>query len=90
MYLDIEEVYCLIKRGEYLGSQKVVHIPGIPIGVTTLTDKDEDDIRIGIQLKVDAIMIPGVRNAASFNRVKHFVCKCLCVVQMNNENVYNA
>lgn len=66
----------MIKRGEFLGSEKVVHISGIPIGMKALTERDEEDIRTGIQLKVDAIMIPGIRNASFFNRVKYFVCEC--------------
>lgn len=73
---DFEEVYCIIKRGELLGSEKVVHIPGIPIGLKALTAQDEEDIRTGILLKVDAIMIPGIRNVSFFNRVKYFVCEC--------------
>ncbi|VVC45084.1 Pyruvate kinase,Pyruvate kinase-like, insert domain,Pyruvate/Phosphoenolpyruvate kinase-like [Cinara cedri] len=73
--VETDEVYCLIKRGEFLGSQKTVHIPGIPIGVTALTEQDEEDVRIGIQLKVDVILVPGVRNAAYFTQVKNFVCQ---------------
>lgn len=76
-FLDVDEVYCLIKRGEYLGPQKIVHIPGIPIGATALTKEDENYVRLGIQLKVDVIMIPGVRNAGFFDHVKNFVCKCV-------------
>lgn len=68
-------MYCVIKRGGLLGSQKVVHIPNIPIGMKELTLQDEENIRIGIKLKVDVIMIPGVRDAEFFNSVKHFVGK---------------
>lgn len=73
--VDPDQVYCVIKRGGFLGSQKVVHIPGIPIGVTALTKEDEKHVRTGVQLKIDAIMVPGVRNAAFFNCVKKFVSK---------------
>jgi len=66
----------MVHRGEFLGSEKVVHISGIPIGLMELTEQDEEHIRTGIQLKVDAIMIPGIRNVGFFNRVKYFVGKC--------------
>lgn len=75
LYKDDDQVYCVIKIGDYLGSRKTVHIPGIPIGVTTLTKEDEKHIQIGIQHKIDVIMVPGVRNAAFFNCVKEFVSK---------------
>lgn len=74
LFSDIEEVYCVIKRGEFLGSEKIMHIPGIPTGLAALTKEDEEAIRTGIQLKIDVIVIPGVRNAAYMNEVKGFVC----------------
>ncbi|KAL4142261.1 hypothetical protein QTP88_004755 [Uroleucon formosanum] len=71
--VDEDEVYCLIKRGEFLGSEKVVHVPGIPVGSTALTKLDEEKIRTGIQLKVDVILVPGVRNSVFFDQVRKFV-----------------
>jgi len=68
-------VYCVIKRGEFLGSEKTVHIPKIPIGSTTLSKLDEEKIRTAIQLKVDVILVPGVRNSVFFDHVRKFVSK---------------
>lgn len=79
--VDSDEVYCVIKRGEYLGEERLVHIPGIPIGMTELTAKDEEIVRTGIRLKVDIIMVPGVKNAEFFHKVKRFVCKSLSVIK---------
>lgn len=73
--IDAEEVYCVVKRGDFLGSEKVVNIPGISNGMTALTGQDEEDIRTGIRLKVDAIAIPGARNADFIDDVKRFLCK---------------
>ncbi|CAI6347792.1 unnamed protein product [Macrosiphum euphorbiae] len=71
--VDEDEVYCVIKRGEFLGSKKVVHVPGIPVGSSALTKLDEEKIRTGIQLKVDVILVPGVRNSVFFDSVRKFV-----------------
>ncbi|CAH1731973.1 hypothetical protein AGLY_015454 [Aphis glycines] len=71
--VDEDEVYCVIKRGELLGSEKTVHIPKIPIGSTTLSKLDEEKIRTAIQLKVDVILVPGVRNSVFFDHVRKFV-----------------
>ena len=65
----------MVKRGEFLGSKKVVHVPGIPVGSTALTKLDEEKIRTGIQLKVDVILVPGVRNSVFFDSVRKFVGK---------------
>lgn len=65
----------MVKRGEFLGSEKVVHVPGIPIGSTTLSKLDEEKIRTGIQLNVDVILVSGVRNSMFLNHVRKFVSK---------------
>ncbi|XP_050440040.1 pyruvate kinase-like [Adelges cooleyi] len=67
-----DRLHCLIKRGEVLGSKRVVHIPGIPIPAV-LTEDDEERVRTAIQHKIDVILIPGVRDAAFVNRIKDFV-----------------
>ncbi|XP_025198002.1 pyruvate kinase-like [Melanaphis sacchari] len=71
--VDENEVYCEIKRGGFLGSEKAVHMPRTPIGLTALSKLDEKNIRTAIKLKVDVILIPGVRNSAFFNHVREFV-----------------
>jgi len=74
-HADEDEVYCVIKRGEFLGSEKTVHISKIPIGSTALSKLDEEKIRTGIQLKVDVILVPGVGNSVFFDHVRKFVGK---------------
>lgn len=74
-------MFCIVKRGELLGEEKLVHIPGIPIGMTKLSEKDEEIVRTGIRLNVDVIIVPGVRNAEFFRQVKRFVCKSLNVIK---------
>jgi len=69
------EAYCVVKRGECLGSEKKVHMQGIPIGSTALSKLDEEKIRTGILLKVDVILVPGVRNSLFFDHVRKFVGK---------------
>ncbi|XP_026820471.1 pyruvate kinase-like [Rhopalosiphum maidis] len=71
--VENNETYCVIKRGELLGSEKKVHMQGIPIGLTALSKLDEEKIRTGIVLKVDVILVPGVRNSLFFDHVRKFV-----------------
>jgi len=65
----------MINRGEWLGSEKTVHIPKIPIGSTALSKLDKEKICTAIQLKVDVILVPGVKNSVFFNHVRKFVGK---------------
>ncbi|XP_060844178.1 pyruvate kinase-like [Rhopalosiphum padi] len=71
--VENNEAYCVVKRGECLGSEKKVHMQGIPIGSTALSKLDEEKIRTGILLKVDVILVPGVRNSLFFDHVRKFV-----------------
>lgn len=75
--VDDDEVFCVIKRGEFLGSRRVVHVPGMPIGTTELTAQDKTNVRTGIHFKVDVIMVAGAKDAQYFNSVKNFIRKCL-------------
>lgn len=69
----------MIKRGEFLGSRRVVHVPGMPIGTTSFTARDKSNVRTGIHLKVDVIIVAGARDAEYFNSVKNFIRKCPAV-----------
>lgn len=76
-HVVFQDVLCLIKRGELLGSRRVVHIPGVPVDTAAFTKQYERNIKVGSQLKVDIILVPRVQDATSFNTIKNLVGKCL-------------
>ncbi len=61
---DKEEVTCLIKNGGTITNHKGVNIPGVNIGLPSLTEKDKEDIIFGIEHEVDFIAASFIRKAS--------------------------
>jgi pyruvate kinase len=65
-----EDVECEVINGGILGENKGINLPGIPVKVPSLTEKDEEDLRFAIAQSVDAIAVSFVRTAEDVNHVK--------------------
>lgn len=61
---EADALVCKVIVGGPLGSHKGVNAPGITLPIASVTDKDLDDLRFGIQQKVDWIAASFVRNAS--------------------------
>jgi pyruvate kinase len=64
------DVVCLIVNGGTLGENKGINLPGIPVKVPSLTEKDEEDLIFAIGQKVDTIAVSFVRTADDVLHVK--------------------
>ena len=60
---DDKEVVCLIKNGGTINNHKGVNIPGVNIGLPSLTEKDKEDIIFGIENELDFIAPSFIRKA---------------------------
>lgn len=60
---DKEDVTCIVKNGGTITNHKGVNIPGVNIGLPSLTEKDKDDIIFGIENEVDFIAPSFIRKA---------------------------
>ena len=58
-----KEVICLVKNGGTINNHKGVNIPGVNIGLPSLTEKDKDDIIFGIENELDFIAPSFIRKA---------------------------
>lgn len=65
-----DDVECLVINGGTLGEFKGINLPGIPVKVPSLTEKDEIDLIFCMQAKVDAIALSFVRTAEDVSVVK--------------------
>ena len=54
-------VYCRVEIGGEIGSHKGMNLPETTISAPTLTDKDRDDLRFGIEHQVDDVALSFVR-----------------------------
>lgn len=58
-----QAVECRIINGGMLGENKGINLPGIPVKVPALTEKDEEDLEFCLKHGVDAVAVSFVRTA---------------------------
>jgi pyruvate kinase len=66
-------VVCDIINGGMLGENKGINLPGIPVRVPSLTDKDSADLEFALKNGVDAIAVSFVRTAEDVRLVRNRV-----------------
>jgi pyruvate kinase len=64
------DVICEIVNGGMLGENKGINLPGIPVKVPSLTEKDEEDLIFAIGEGVDTVAVSFVRTADDVRHVK--------------------
>ncbi len=68
--VDGGDVECTVINGGLLGEKKGINLPGIPVRVPSLTEKDEIDLEFAVRSGVDAIAVSFVRTADDIRHVK--------------------
>jgi pyruvate kinase len=68
-----EDVVCDIINGGMLGENKGINLPGIPVRVPSLTEKDDADLEFALKNGVDAIAVSFVRTAEDIRLVRNRV-----------------
>src|ERR1700691_1352884 len=68
-----DDVVCEIINGGMLGENKGINLPGIPVRVPSLTEKDSADLEFAIRNGVDAIAVSFVRTAEDVRLVRNRV-----------------
>ena len=64
------DVVCEIVNGGTLGENKGINLPGIPVKVPSLTEKDEEDLVFAVGAGVDAFAVSFVRTADDVRHVR--------------------
>jgi len=68
-----DDVVCEIINGGMLGENKGINLPGIPVRVPSLTEKDSEDLEFALKNGVDAITVSFVRTAEDVRLVRNRV-----------------
>jgi len=71
--VDGEDVVCEILNGGMLGEHKGINLPGIPVRVPSMTEKDAIDLEFALKNGVDAIAVSFVRTAEDVSLVRNRV-----------------
>jgi pyruvate kinase len=71
--IEQEEIICRVQVGGLLGERKGVNIPGASLSVPTLTEKDINDIKWGMDHDMDYIAVSFVRSRGDIMHVRKVV-----------------
>lgn len=64
------KVFCRVVTGGPVSSHKGVNLPGAKLSVSSLTEKDADDLRFGLKMGVDYVALSFVRSARDVEPVR--------------------
>lgn len=67
---DGEEVVTTVTNGGPLGQHKGISAPGVTLPASSLTDKDLDDLRFGIEQGVDVVALSFVQSPADVKKAR--------------------
>ncbi|HUN85903.1 MAG TPA: pyruvate kinase [Terracidiphilus sp.] len=67
------DVVCEVVNGGMLGENKGINLPGIPVRVPSLTEKDSEDLEFALKNGVDAVAVSFVRTAEDVSIVRNRV-----------------
>lgn len=70
--VDGTDIVCTVQNTGMLGNHKTVNLPGTPVDMPALTEKDEADLRFGIENGVDFVA-SSVRTADDARQVRAFL-----------------
>jgi pyruvate kinase len=63
LHVDGAEIHVQVEVGGKLTSHKGMNLPGTPLSIPCLTEKDREDLKFGISRNVDAVALSFVRSA---------------------------
>src|SRR4029079_2462470 len=67
------DVVCRVINGGVLGERKGINLPGVPLPIDSLTEKDLADLKWAVEQKVDYIALSFVRRAEDCSRAKDLI-----------------
>lgn len=70
------DIVCKIINGGELGERKGVNVPNVPVRLPAITDKDREDLKFGVEQKVDFIAASFVRNAECILEIRSYLNEC--------------
>jgi pyruvate kinase len=70
---DATHVRCKVLTPGKLGSRRHINLPGITVNLPALTEKDDHDIRIGVETGIDFIALSFVRRAEDVAALKQLL-----------------
>ncbi|MEN9723180.1 MAG: pyruvate kinase [Pseudomonadota bacterium] len=70
LHVEGPEIHVQVEVGGKLTSHKGMNLPGTPLSIPCLTEKDREDMKFGVSKQVDAIALSFVRSAEDILNLK--------------------
>src|SRR5215203_1554122 len=80
VHLRVEEVEhgrarCAVLAGGVVTAHKGVNVPGVPIPIPSLTEKDREDLQFALEVGVDYVALSFVRSAADVREMRELLAE---------------
>lgn len=62
--ISAKSIDCIVVNGGPLSSHKGINLPGVKVSIPSLTEKDKDDLKFGLEKKVDYVALSFVRHTS--------------------------
>lgn len=83
---DSQSIIGVIQNTGILGNRKGVNLPGLPVDLPAMSEKDKEDIRWGIHNNIDYIAASFVRKASDVVEIKKYVSGLVREIYPNDPN----
>ena len=70
------DIICTIINGGELGERKGVNVPNVPVRLPAITEKDKEDLKFGVEQKIDFIAASFVRSAEGILEIRALLKEC--------------
>ena len=70
---DGREIATTVVEGGDIGEHKGINAPGVPLPASAITQKDVDDLRLGLSLGVDMVAVSFVQTAADLRQARQLL-----------------
>jgi pyruvate kinase len=67
------DVVCTVIEGGLLSNNKGINLPGVAVSVPALSEKDKEDLRFALEMRVDLVALSFVRSAQDMDDVREIM-----------------
>src|ERR1044071_5619398 len=75
-------IRCKVLTRGVLGSRRHINLPGVHVNLPPLTDKDREDIALGVELKVDFVALSFARKKSDLDELRRVLKKAKSSAQI--------